>query len=523
MNIILDRFPLSTEEKVRNYFNKKGFKTVISVLTIQSINPPQSNEGTEFFMDRTIARGSFIEQIPWILTSDDINTFSKYESLILSLISRYDLNQKNFSQGELSEHYLNLLNFWSYKINQSDIGAIFSHYLPHDPSSFVLYVLSKERKIPYIFIDCPVIANSYKFMSCSFGERLLLLRSDDNKPDNFNYNIEDYISSLVENSDNAIPIPVRINATKETRRSLNENLYKIREIFLNGGFNDLLQKFINNFPFISIILFTRKTINTSAKTFFKVNRKKYSSEFSDFNVASYKIFLKVIKIKLFFKRQSYKRKALQIIPDSKFIYFAAPAQPEATTLPSALEQRRVFVALRMLKEALPDDVRILFKENPVIFTLKNPYISGADNSKHNYYESILEIGKIDFIDSNINTLEIIESSIGVAAINGTAPIEAVIKNKPAITLSTNWYDDIDGVFKCKSVNDMKEAIEAMLMPKKITTNISSIPFNKDILIEINKEKHTPYEYDENIQDKIPFMFDSALELFNNLDERKWKI
>jgi hypothetical protein len=361
-------------------------------------------------------------------------------------------------------------------------------------------------------------------MSCSFEERLLLLQSTDNKPQEFNSNIEEYISSLITNSSNAVPIPIRKNNTAIAKKiSLIEIVKKIYKILKKESYGGILQKFVNNFPFISFIIFTKKTLKTSANTYFKINRNKYSSEQSDFNIASYKFFLILLRIKLFFKKQSYQKKALKDIPDSKFIYFACPAQPEATTLPSALELRRVSVTLKMLSEALPENVRILYKENPVVFTLRNPYISGSDSLKHKYYESLLEIEKIDFIDINTSTLELIEKSIGVAAINGTAPIEAAIKKKLAITLAPNWYDGVNGVFKCRSVDDMRKVIDQMLEQTEIETNIFSLPFNQDVLIEINKKRHQPYEYDENIQDKIPLLFYNALNIFKSLDDRRWKI
>ena len=111
----------------------------------------------------------------------------------------------------------------------------------------------------------------------------------------------------------------------------------------------------------------------------------------------------------------------------------------------------------------------------------------------------------------------------MAAINGTAPIEAAIKNKLAITLSSNWYDGVNGVHKCSSADDMRKVIGKMFEQAEIETNIFSLPFNQDVLIEINKERHTPYEYDENIQDKIPLMFNNALNIFKSLDDRRWKI
>jgi hypothetical protein len=523
MNIILDRFPLSTEEKVRSYFVKNNHNIAISVLTAQSMKLP-SEKNTDFFFDRLISRGEPLEAMPWILSSDDLNNFAKYESLAISIFSRYNLNQKYFSQDELSLHYLLLLNFWMNKITEESIDCIFSHYLPHDPSSFVLYVLSKEKKIPYIFIDVPVVANSYKFMSCSFSERSLILHSKDDKPEDYISNMQAYINSVIENSISSIPLPLRPNALeKPERMKINERFRKFKEILFQEGVTEAIQKLINRNPLLTFFIFPFKTLNTSANTFFKVNREKYSKKSSDFNIASYSLFLKKLKLILIIRKWKYKNKSLKEIPKYKFIYFAAPAQPEATTLPAALEQRRIFVALKMLREAIPDGVRILFKENPNVFSMRNPYISGADTMKFDYYNSILNLGGIDLVDTNTNTLELIEHSIGVASINGTVPFESVIKGKVAITLAPNWYDGLDGVYRCKTVADMKKAIISMLEQKTLNLDIKDIPINKNCLIQINRNKHTPYEFNESIQNQLPKIYEATLNIFNQLGEDKWKI
>jgi hypothetical protein len=70
---------------------------------------------------------------------------------------------------------------------------------------------------------------------------------------------------------------------------------------------------------------------------------------------------------------------------------------------------------------------------------------------------------------------------------------------------------------------MRKVIDQMLEQTEIETNIFSLPFNQDVLIEINKKRHQPYEYDENIQDKIPLLFYNALNIFKSLDDRRWKI
>ena len=111
------------------------------------------------------------------LTREEIEQASKYEGLVINTFSRFDTTQGNFSSQEMSSHYYELYNFWIYQIKTYKIDFCFHNHVPHDPSSLILYLVLKSKKIPTVFFDIPYIFNKFKMLSCSFKHRSLLLEN----------------------------------------------------------------------------------------------------------------------------------------------------------------------------------------------------------------------------------------------------------------------------------------------------------------------------------------------------------
>ena len=116
-----------------------------------------------------------MDDAEWVLNNEDIREVSKFEGIACSIISRYDLGQQNFTNSELVAHYYRLFNFWTEKIKKHEITCCLHYYIPHDPSSFVLYLVCKYLRIASVYIDVPHIFNRFRFVSCSFENRNLLL------------------------------------------------------------------------------------------------------------------------------------------------------------------------------------------------------------------------------------------------------------------------------------------------------------------------------------------------------------
>ena len=96
MNFLLDRFPIKTFNDLKVALEDLGHKIPLSVLK-KKISSEDKNLNVNYFVDRDIARGVVIKDIPMILNRQEIEQASKYEGLVINTFSRFDTSQGNFS------------------------------------------------------------------------------------------------------------------------------------------------------------------------------------------------------------------------------------------------------------------------------------------------------------------------------------------------------------------------------------------------------------------------------------------
>ncbi len=499
--IALDRFPISAHTDLKKEMQSQGHKIVLSTFTVQSdlrgLNEPN------VFIDRDVAIGLHNKDVPWSLNIEEIKNASLYEGLAIKIFSRYDVGQKNFSATDMSTHFYDLLNFWTYQIKKNNVTTCFHYYLPHDPSSFVLYLSCKLNKIEVIYIDVPHIFNNYRYMSCSFGQRNLLLRS---KPlrniFNINKHCKKYKELLDKGNLKSIPLSVRYRYINK-RKILNLNkvkrlIYYIKKLRLNSIPKLVQQK----------------------KTFFKVSKLKWSSRRSDFLIINYHIRLFILYLQLKVKEYEYISKC-KPLPKEDFLYFAMPAQPEGSTLPTALQFNDIFMVLKILRQGIPAHIPIVIKENLSVFKIRNPYISLVSFKSPDFYDRLKELGNIQFINCNFDSHELIRKSILTSSINGTIGIESINLGKQCIIFGPNWYDSAKGIHLVSNTKEVKEAW------KEINSIQEDKPFDhresldRDMMIKF--DKHNPYQFEGNSKNEVVSAFNLALKKFSELDERKWEI
>ena len=169
-----------------------------------------------------------------VLTRSDIKEASRFEGLAMSLLSRFSIGQSTFSAQEMSSHYFELYNFWVYQLKKYKIDFCFHHYMPHDPSSFVLYLVLKCKKIPSIFVDVPHIFNKYRPLACSFENRDILVL-DYTTTNNFNFNDESrqYQRKLLSSGVESVPKTVRFRYENTKNNKLALIMKKISAVFEN--------------------------------------------------------------------------------------------------------------------------------------------------------------------------------------------------------------------------------------------------------------------------------------------------
>jgi len=125
----------------------------------------------------------------------------------------------------------------------------------------------------------------------------------------------------------------------------------------------------------------------------------------------------------------------------KYIYFPLHLQPEMTTDTLGHEYCDQLLAIEELVRKLPEDVHIYVKENPK---------QSGQMREDSFYKRMRTFPRVKYLKRDVNSFHLIEKSMGIATITGTAGWEALQMKKPVITFGSAWYRAIPGVFEWNS-------------------------------------------------------------------------
>ena len=498
--IALDRFPLSTYKTLKKELEMEKHKIVLSILTFESKNKIKNKKNLYF--DRDIALG-FHNNIPWNLSQEEVENAAKYEGIALKLFARYDVGQKNFTAHDMSTHFFQLINFWTNQIKTKKLTTCMHYYLPHDPSSFTFYIACKLNKVEVMFIDVPILFNDYRYISCSFRQRNLMLRNGEikNKFDFRKYS-DIYNKNIVDGNIQSISKPIK-------------KLQEGKKLFT---YRRIKKLFILIFSLEN--LFKLNKIFHKRNTFFKNSKNSWHKKESDFNYLYFFVRNFVLFFELKIKNNKYNKRCIDI-PKKSFVYFAMSAQPEATTLPTAMEYADTINVLKILREGIPKNIPILVKENPAVFLIRNPYLSLVSYRSPDFYDNIENLGNIHFVNTKTDSRELIKKSILTACISGTAAIEAANLGKISLIFAPNWFDSIKSIFLVRTPEEVNSAFKKIgkISTKSIIS--SSEDFDRDVMIKF--EKHNSYEFALEDREEVIKAFKNALIKFPLLNNKKWMI
>lgn len=137
----------------------------------------------------------------------------------------------------------------------------------------------------------------------------------------------------------------------------------------------------------------------------------------------------------------------------KYIYFPLHYQPEGTTMPLGGYYVWQQLAIEMLNAHLPKDVYIYVKENP-----KQTHVSRTPE----FVKKLSSLSQVKLVPCNGDTFELLNNSIAVATITGTAIWEGLFKGKSSIMFGNFFYQNAPGVFSVRTNEDCKAALDKIL-------------------------------------------------------------
>jgi hypothetical protein len=385
-----------------------------------------------------LRQGNFdFSEIIMPIDSEIIKNLSPYQSNYISWLQ--DTTGWNFSYNERLRYYYDILKYWNTIINESKPDIFISYTWPHLPSDFALYLLCKYHyKIPVLYMDIvPQLDNSYFSVGCCLEDLSLPYEKyyTSDKECKLSTDVISYLNKLRSNSP-SMPRHVieyfKILDSKNKRRFI-------------------------YFSRTMIGLFTGASYKTSQT--FKKNKYRWGDKRSLLNRFEEYFFWSGLSNKNKINKLIYKRYTEKADFNKKYIYFAAPYQPEAISNINQGCYEDPFLILDILESVVPDDYVIYYKEHPNIFKDAD---KGALYRDEEYYKKLHNYKKVKMIPIDTNTFSLIDNSISVATVGGTVGWEAVVRGKPAIVFGTIWYQICSGVYKITDLNSAKEALSQIM-------------------------------------------------------------
>lgn len=162
------------------------------------------------------------------------------------------------------------------------------------------------------------------------------------------------------------------------------------------------------------------------------------------------------KYKLF---KTYNKLSKTAWLSDRYIVFFLHYQPEETTLPRGLGYVQQWLAIRALAAALPDGCKLVIKEHPAIFGLSD---YTRDKS---VYEAIAGLPHVTIAPIEADPFELIDSSIAVVTLTGTAGFQAICRGRPVLVFGAAAYKDCPGVYAVHNIQEVSNALQTIISGK----------------------------------------------------------
>lgn len=136
----------------------------------------------------------------------------------------------------------------------------------------------------------------------------------------------------------------------------------------------------------------------------------------------------------------------------RFAYFPLHIEPEIAIMRYAPYHTNQLEIIRTIARALPIDMYLYVKEHPGMVGYR----------PRAYYKEILNIPNVRLISPNVPGSELSRRAAITTVITSTAAWEALLCNKPSVTFGGVFFNDLPGVVRCYSFEDLPYIIKKQL-------------------------------------------------------------
>lgn len=422
------------------YINHNWKPVLLSGLNTQSMEQWLGSEHNNCILQdgMTLRQGQFdYSKIgkPVPIDEEVLDSLAKYELNFLGILP--DATGWNFGFFERKRHYYEMLKYWNTVIQRLKPDIFVSFTWPHTQNCYALYLLCKHYyNIDVLFIDpVPLLDNHYHLVGTSVEELYKplneLYKSDEELIPS--HEVSKYINGVRSKSGKSPGYMLEFY--KEYDRSFYYHLKYYGVLFVKTL---LKGTGFNKGPFD-----------------WKKNRKPYYQQAAIMNYFEHILFSIKLIVKNKRLRKFYDPYCVQPNYEKKYLYFAAPYQPEAVTATNAGVYEDVFLVLDILSTVIPEDWAIYYKEHPSTFV---DSFKGALRRDKYFYDKIRLYNNVVMIPSKTDTFNLIDHSHAVATMAGTVAWESALRGKPSLSFGSAWYQGCKSIFTIKTLQDAQDAI-----------------------------------------------------------------
>jgi len=138
--------------------------------------------------------------------------------------------------------------------------------------------------------------------------------------------------------------------------------------------------------------------------------------------------------------------------NERFAFYPLHFDPETATMLYAPRYTDQIHLIKQIARSLPLDMKLYVKEHAAMVGYR----------KRSYYKEIRRIPNVKLISPHINGHELVQSARLITTISGTGGWEGVLLKKPVITFGDVFYNDLPGVKRCRSFEDLPFLVKEQL-------------------------------------------------------------
>ncbi len=447
-----------TTQKNHNYANK-------IFPNIETIDFYQANRGN--FTD--------ISSQEIAIEPSIISKYLKYEKITLKMMDRMDSTGYHFNYSERTQLYYVILEFiLNYFLNNKPNLIIFNES-PHSIFTYLIYAVAKEENIKILRIS-PTHINANTFLTGTLETQQSFFNDTYNhivKNKILDNEVINYIETINGRYENATPYYMDkiISSNKEN------NFFKIAKSSLRALKYSFRLKERNSY--------------------LKNEKESIKSSFSNLTYAKSLIKSTLFKIKLQKEYAQYvKQSSAYFNLEDSFIYVPLQYQPEKSTSPEGDIFVDQYLAINMLSKLSKGKFKIYVKEHISQFS---PKLKGEQGRLLSFYQELSLLQNIVFVDTDISSFTLIDKSIAVSTITGTAGFESVIRGKASIIFGYPWYKNCHGVFHISNTEQLKDVLNKI--EKNYQVKIEYVQYFLQTIFSISEKIYLNNSNKSSIKDK----------------------